>query len=203
MSRTRFALLWAFCVSACCASAAQDGSVSPAVAPPPPATLRRFEIGVDSAAVRTPYTGQGRQGCCPTLSLGLGASINIDHRFAIDTKLITTPGYSTSVSNFYGGRITEFLSGARAEIRARRYGYFVRAQAGFLSWDHVVTKVLFPTPNTFAFEYGSRWPETRVQNGPTACSPAPVCILAWAGRLPGGHLSMRPERCIHSGTRGT
>jgi hypothetical protein len=156
MTRTSFALLWALCVSACCASAAQDGTVSPGITSPRSTSLRRFEIGVDSAAVRTAYTGQGRQGCCPTLSLGLGASINLDHRFAIDTKLITTPGSSTSVSNFYGGRITEFLSGARAEIRARRYGYFVRAQAGFLSWDHVVTKVLFPTPNTFAFEYGSR-----------------------------------------------
>ena len=153
MTRSSLALLSVLTLFAGVASGAQDGAISPTAAATRDTTLRRFEIGIDSTAVRTPFSSAD---CCPTLALGWGASVNLNHRFAIDTKLIATTASSASASNLYGGRVTEFLSGARAEVRARRYGYFVRAQSGFLKWDHVITGVVFPKPGTFVFQYGPR-----------------------------------------------
>lgn len=154
MLRACVAFLLALCVSDRVAAAAQDGGLSAPVPVTSNASIRRFEIGFDSPAVRTQYSRYGE--CCPALAVGIGGSVNLNRRFSIDTQLIRTTGQTVSASNFYGGHIVEFLSGARAEIRARRYGYFVRAQAGFQRWDRVITGVVFPTPNTFAFQWGSR-----------------------------------------------
>jgi len=153
MLRACAAFLLALCVSDSVAASAQDGGISAPVPVLSSASIRRFEIGFDSPAVRTPYSRDG--GCCPALAVGIGGTVNINPRFSMDTRLIRTTGQSVSASNFFGGHILEFLSGARAEIRARRYGYFVRAQAGFQRWDHVITGVVFPTPNTFTFLRGS------------------------------------------------
>ncbi len=50
----------------------------------------------------------------------------------------------------------EFLTGGRAEVRAKNYGFFLKAQAGDLTWTKVITQVVYPTPTTFSFVYGNR-----------------------------------------------
>ena len=152
MLRTCVVLLLVLGVQEAGAWGLQDGSVSAPRSQAVDTGISRFESGVSSAAVRTPFG----LGCCPVLALGPAASININHRFAIDAELLRTPSSSVSASNFYGGHITEFLAGIRSEIRARKYGYFLKAQSGFLTWDRVITGVAYPTPGAFTFVYGSR-----------------------------------------------
>jgi hypothetical protein len=82
--------------------------------------------------------------------------MNLNRHFAIDTNLNVTPAASGETTNISGGHATEFLAGARAEIRARRYGFYLKAQPGVFIWSNVIKQVVFPTPSTFTFIDGSQ-----------------------------------------------
>jgi hypothetical protein len=135
-----------------------EDAVSPANSAHLPATgLRRFELGVETADVRTGCIGSN---LCylPSFALGLGGSMNLNQHFALDANFLITPQTSAfdSSTNNSGGRASELLLGARAEVRARHYGFFLKAQPGYFDWSHVITGVTYPTPYTFAFSYGHR-----------------------------------------------
>jgi Outer membrane protein beta-barrel domain len=117
------------------------------------AHLNRFEVGGQVADIRTGCIGQ--KNCSfPSFGLGTGASINLNQHFAIDSNFNITPASSNGGTNLTGGRASEFLIGARAGLRARNYGFYVKAQPGFLRWSNVIKQVVFPTPHTFAFVDG-------------------------------------------------
>jgi hypothetical protein len=118
------------------------------------AHLNRFEIGGQVADIRTGCIGQ--KNCLyPSFGVGTGASINLTQHFAIDSTFNITPASSKEDTNLSGGRASEFLIGARAGIRARNYGFYVKAQPGFFRWNNVIKQVVYPTPHTFAFTFGS------------------------------------------------
>jgi hypothetical protein len=100
-------------------------------------------MGGQVADIRTQCVGQ-RYCAFPSFGLGAGAAINLNPHFAIDTNLNVTTGFGGE-SFLTGGRATEFLAGPRAELRARRYGFFLEGKPGLLYWDHVV-KQISPTP---------------------------------------------------------
>ena len=84
----------------------------------------------------------------PQFGLGPGATLNLNSHFALDANFNILP--SSIVSDGYfangsvdGGRASEFLTGVRAEARARRYGFFLDAQPGFVSWSQVPTGEVF------------------------------------------------------------
>jgi hypothetical protein len=81
--------------------------------------------------------------------------MNLNRYFAIDADLNETPGSGGS-TNISGGHAIEFLAGARAEVRARHYGFYLKAQPGVFIWSTVIKQVVFPTPSTFAFIDGNR-----------------------------------------------
>ena len=117
--------------------------------------IRRFEIGGTVADIRTGCIGQPY--CwLPSFSVGTAATLNLDRHFAIDANVNVTTGTGSGETNISGGREVEVLSGFRAEIRAKHYGYFVKAQPGFLYWNKVITQVIIPTPTSFSFLYGGR-----------------------------------------------
>jgi hypothetical protein len=118
------------------------------------AYLNRFEIGGQVADIRTGCIGQTN--CLyPSFGVGTGASMNLNQHFAIDSNFNITPGLSKEGTNLAGGRASEFLIGVRAGVRARNYGFYLKAQPGFLRWNDVIKQVVFPSPHTFAFIDGS------------------------------------------------
>jgi hypothetical protein len=118
------------------------------------ASLRRLEVGGQVADIRTGCIGQPRCSL-PSSGLGAGASLNLNPNFAVDANFNVTPESSTTGATYLvGGHASEFLLGARAEVRARHYGFFLKAQPGYFTWSNVVTKVAFSTPTTFTFSYG-------------------------------------------------
>jgi hypothetical protein len=122
------------------------------------ASLRRLEVGGQVADIRTGCIGQPHCSL-PSFGLGAGASLNLNPHFAVDANYNKTPE-SGSSTNIAGGNASEFLLGARAEVRARHYGFFVKAQPGYLRWSSVITGVISaPTPTApftpFNFSYGT------------------------------------------------
>jgi len=85
----------------------------------------------------------------------VSGALNLTPRFAIDIDFLKTPQPSTTESNQYGGRASEFLVGLRTEVRATHYGYFLKAQPGYFRWSNTITGATSPTPETFVFNYGS------------------------------------------------
>jgi hypothetical protein len=122
----------------------------------PYAGLQRFEVGVETADIRTGCIG--RPGCeMPSFGLGVGAAVNLNHSFAIDGDFLITPQSSQSADGAYGGHALELLGGIRGEIRARHYAFFAKAQPGYFRWSRVITGVSYGVgPYGFEFSYGSR-----------------------------------------------
>lgn len=128
----------------------QGQDMPPAPLQRPDTSIRRFEVGEAVTGVRAGCNSTG----CGSLSYGFGATINLNRHFALDTEVNLTPASTTS-TNAYGGRLSEYLFGARAEIRGRRYGYFLKAQPGVLNWNHVITGVDLPIQlGTIPFTFG-------------------------------------------------
>lgn len=123
---------------------------------PPEAGLQRFELGFQTADIRTGCIGQ--RGCeMPSFGLGVGAALNLNQNFALDADLLLTPAASLSADNVYGGHALEMLAGVRGEIRARRYAYFARAEPGYFEWSRAITGVTFNVPpDGFSFSFGER-----------------------------------------------
>jgi len=120
-------------------------NASPAAASPTPAAnIRRFELGGQVIDMRTGGCFQYPRCDTPQFGLGATATLNLNSHFALDSNFNVLPssivedGYSTNGS-VDGGRASEFLAGVRAEARARRYGFFLDAQPGFVSWSQVPT----------------------------------------------------------------
>jgi len=98
--------------------------------------------------------------------LGVGAALNLDRHFAIDTNLDVTPSASTDASPISGGHAIEFLAGARAEVRTRHYGFYVKAQPGVFIWTRafkqetlsgppLVVTILYDTQKRFVSDVGA------------------------------------------------
>ena len=131
-------LLPAFCLF----GQAQNGS---SAAPSAPDTsLRRFEVGGQATDMRLGGCF-GEKGCLtPQFGLGAGVALNISQHFAIDSSFNLLPSNDTihvySLNGAaQGGHAMEFLAGARAQLRARRYSFFAVAKPGLVSWSQVLT----------------------------------------------------------------
>jgi hypothetical protein len=135
---------------------AEDSS-SPANSVHPSDTgLRRFELGIQTADVRTGCIGSAESCPLPSFGLGAGGAMNLNQHFSLDANFLITPQSALYITDTFGGHASELLLGARAEVRARHYGFFLKAQPGYFSWSHLITGVVFPTPSTFVFSYGRR-----------------------------------------------
>lgn len=148
-------LLWPMILL--CANAAtiwpQQAGVVP-TSPLPASDVARFELGIDTADIRTNCIGQ--QDCpIPSFGIGAGATLNLTPHLALDSAVNVTPASSKGETNQWGGHASEFLIGPRAEIRARHYGYFVEAQPGLFCWSDAITRV-GRTPTSFNFQLGSK-----------------------------------------------
>jgi hypothetical protein len=134
-----------------------EDSRSPANSAHPSDTgLRRFELGIQTSDVRTGCIGSVESCPLPSFGLGAGGAMNLNQHFALDANFLVTPQSASYITDKFGGHASELLVGARAEVRARHYGFFVKVQPGYFSWSHLITGVTFPTPSTFVFSYGRR-----------------------------------------------
>jgi hypothetical protein len=132
------------------------GEDSPNTAETRDTSLRRFEIGPQTADLRTGCIGSTFSCYLPSFALGGAGVVNINQHFSLDAGFLVTPQTSSGSTNLDGGRGSEFLVGARAEARGRNYGFFLKVQPGYLHWSKAITGVSFPTPATFVFSYGGR-----------------------------------------------
>jgi hypothetical protein len=125
---------------------AKPGQESPGQEIPsaPDAGLRRFELGGQIADIRTACPN----GSCiePAFAMGPGAAWNLNRLLALDAEVNITAASGHEYSEIEGGRGTEFLMGPRAEMRARRYGFFVQAKPGLLHWSQTVEPQSFVPP---------------------------------------------------------
>lgn len=139
----------------------------PARVSAPDTSLRRFEIGGQASDLHS------NVGCplCPRpeFSLGATAAWNVNQYLSVESRFNITPrGPSSNVSVLWGGHASEFLLGARGSVHGRKWGLFVEAEPGFVSWSSVPTWITFtsatsPSPpivnqsgrrNSFATELG-------------------------------------------------
>jgi hypothetical protein len=125
--------------------------------PPVMSGFPRFELGLQTAQIRTNCVGTTDPTCeLPSFALGPSGTWNIKRFIAIDASYLITPSAGEASTDAYGGRISELLAGIRLEARARHYGYFVEAQPGYLRWHKVITKVNYqPGFPPFTFDFGS------------------------------------------------
>jgi hypothetical protein len=117
--------------------------------------LRRYEVGFDTADIRTFCVGE-KDCYLPALSLGLGGAVNLTPHFAFDSGLNVTTGSGTAGTNIAGGRTVEALAGFRGELRARRYGYYLKMEPGFVYWSSAIDVSGHSTSDKFFFHYGGR-----------------------------------------------
>src|SRR6202012_4380168 len=93
--------------------------------------LRRFGIGIQTADVRTGCIGSAFSCPIPSFALGAGGAMNLNPHFSLDANFLITPQSASYITNTLGGHASELLLGARAEVRARHYGFFFQAQSGY------------------------------------------------------------------------
>lgn len=123
---------------------------------PLPSGFQRFDFGLQAVQIRTNCVGTRATRCViPSFALGPSGTWNAKRFLAIDASFVVTPSSGSGYTAGYGGRISEILAGARLEARAQHYGYFIGAQPGYLRWSKIVTGVYYPTPYSYAFDYGS------------------------------------------------
>lgn len=120
--------------------------------------LQRFEVGAETANIRTACIGSTERCPIPSFGLGVGGALNLNAHFALDAEFLMTPTASTVTTNAYGGHAMEMMAGVRGEARGRHYGYFLKAEPGFFEWSEVITEADFvPTaPVPFLFSFGGR-----------------------------------------------
>ncbi len=151
MNATMWMVAGAMLLVACGQGLGQTGA---GAASTPDPSVRRLELGVGLADIRT-YCIGSRRCALPSFGLGVSGAVNLTSHYAIDVDARDTPATSKGTTNEYGGHIAEVLVGVRGEIRAKHYGYFVRAQPGFFRWSRVITADTFTPPDQFRFSYGS------------------------------------------------
>ena len=135
---------------------AEDSSSPANSAHPSDTGLRRFEVGLQTADVRTGCIGSAQSCPLPSFALGTSGAMNLNQHFSLDANFLITPQSASYITNSFGGRASELLVGARTEVRARRYGFFLKVQPGYFSWSHLIKEVTYPTPSHFVFSYGRR-----------------------------------------------
>ncbi len=135
---------------------AEDSSSPANSAHPSDTGLRRFEIGIQTADLRTGCIGSAQSCPLPSFALGASGAMNLNQHFSLDANFLMTPQSASYITNTFGGHASELLLGARAEMRARHYGFFLKAQPGYFNWSHLITGVTYPTPANFVFSYGRR-----------------------------------------------
>lgn len=136
---------------------AQNTADQPPASPQPDASIQRFEVGAGVSNISV-ECGNGEQGC-PSVAAWVGAAINLNRRFALDANVNFTQNSDFS-SNLAGGRLSEYLFGARLETRAKHYGLFIKGQPGFVNWSHIINPAntstsLFGPVNRFVTELGA------------------------------------------------
>ena len=120
----------------------------------PDSSVRRLELGVGLADIRSGCIGTRR--CkLPSFGLGVSGAVNLTSHYAIDADARDTPATSKGAANEYGGHVAEVLVGVRGEVRAKHYGYFVRAQPGMFRWSRVITAGAITPQDQITFSYGS------------------------------------------------
>jgi hypothetical protein len=106
--------------------------------------------------IRTYCVGTTDETCeIPSFALGLNGTWNVKRFLAIDANYVVTPSAGTGSTTAYGGRISELMAGVRVEARAKRYGYYIEAQPGYLRWSNVITGVNGRNPDSVFFDSGS------------------------------------------------
>jgi hypothetical protein len=123
---------------------------------PSTSNLPRFEVGLQMTQIRTYCVGTTDETCeIPSFALGLNGTWNVKRFLAIDANYVVTPSAGTGSTTAYGGRISELMAGVRVEARAKRYGYYIEAQPGYLRWSNVITGVNGRNPDSVFFDSGS------------------------------------------------
>ena len=130
---------------------AQSTSLPSAPRPSIHRGVQRFEVGVETADMAT---GCGFSACqLPSFGVGAEGVWNWKPYLAFEADYLTTPNSSRGSTNLDGGRSIELLAGARAELRARHYGYFLLAEPGVFEWTDVIKGVI-SKPKSFSFTFG-------------------------------------------------
>jgi hypothetical protein len=135
---------------------AEDSSWPANSAHPSDTGLHQFELGLQTADIRTGCIGSALSCPLPSFALGAGGAMNLTQHFSLDANFLITPQSASYVTNTFGGHASELLVGARAEVRARHYGFFLKAQLGYFSWSHLFTEDAYPPPTNFVVSYGRR-----------------------------------------------
>ncbi len=208
---------------------AEDSSSPANSAHPSDTGLRRFEIGIQTADLRTGCIGSAQSCPLPSFALGASGAMNLNQHFSLDANFLITPQSASYITNTFGGHASELLLGARAEMRARHYGFFLKAQPGYFSWSHLITGVTYPTPSNFVFSYGggrispvmsepalnillqpastcversqTSSSTKEVPAGPTISNHRPVSTMGWGSRFSGSLPSMKQNEPTGSTTR--
>jgi hypothetical protein len=135
---------------------AEDSSSPANPAHPSDTGLRRFEIGIQTADVRTGCIGSALSCPLPSFALGTVGAMNLNQHFSLDANFLITPQSASYITNTFGGHASELLLGARAEVRARNYGFFLKVQPGCFSWSHLFTEDAYPPPSNFVVSFRRR-----------------------------------------------
>lgn len=121
--------------------------------------LRRFEVGIQTTALRTEGVRGSCLGCATQhWAVGPAVSVNLNRTLAIDGTFSVTPQQFLA-QQFTGGRMTAAFTGVKGSVRHNRWILFAKARpVGFVHWSHVITGVEFPQGPAapFTFDFGSR-----------------------------------------------
>src|SRR5437588_12509664 len=116
--------------------------------------FRRFELGTQTTMLRT-RTGTSDCGYCEASLWGIGPefTFNLNRTFSLDSAVSFFPDASKGHGEFFGGNLTQILSGVKASIRDSRSSFFAKARPGFVSWSDAVTGVqMFPPGSLPSFK---------------------------------------------------
>src|SRR5207302_11065672 len=108
--------------------------------------FRRFELGTQTTILRTRAGTSGCGGCEASLwGIGPEFTFNLNRTFSLDSAVSFFPDASKGHGEFFGGNLTQILSGVKASIRDSRSSFFAKARPGFVSCSDAVTGVqMFP-----------------------------------------------------------
>jgi hypothetical protein len=131
-----------------------------AVGGPLDTSLRRFEVGGQTAYIGLDNCGMAQSGC-DQFGRGVGVAFNLNQHFAIDSSFIVMGGMPatrigdphdpSAVEPLAGGGISESLAGVKIESRVRHWGVFARVAPGVMSWK---TGTVYGSINDFVIETG-------------------------------------------------